>query len=144
MRSASAANDGRPASSSTTISPSSTALGTVEPKDASSGYAVVISAPLRANIRSRPPSINETARTPSHLNSYAQPSPRGNSPAVASIGATGNPDTGLTIRCFIPLTLGGRDAGNLEGRGVLRTRVDRGEALLRDGREEHPLQPGAP
>src|SRR4051794_31556688 len=93
MRSASAGNDARPASSSATISPSRTALDTADPSPASSGYATVISVPLRAYSRTFPPEITAIARTPSHLNSKPQPAPVGNSPGVASIGLTGDGDT---------------------------------------------------
>jgi integrase len=47
------------------------------------------SRPVRLVIVTRPPLVSTIARTPSHLNSNAQPDPDGTAPAVASIGNTG-------------------------------------------------------
>src|SRR3712207_3636278 len=43
----------------------------------------------------RSPSVPVTARTPSHLNSNAQPDPAGGSPALASMGRTGTGSAGV-------------------------------------------------
>jgi len=48
-----------------------------------------MSLPLRLYSRSASPAAAAMARTPSHLNSKAQPGPDGGAPAEASIGATG-------------------------------------------------------
>src|SRR6185437_2396356 len=49
-----------------------------------------------------------------------------------------------SCRRLAPELEGSRDARDLERRGLLRSGVDRGEALLRDRGEGHPLPPGAP
>src|SRR5690242_16686618 len=134
MRSASVVNDGRPRSSSATISPSSHASsGSASASPANSGYAAVTSAPLRAYSRNRLFPAIARARTPSHLNSYDQPGPVGSGPVEASIGAPGTeqPYPGLY-------------AGDLERRGLLRSGVDRREAVLRHRGEGHPIPSGTP
>ncbi len=93
IRSASAVNDGCPPWPSSTTSPSSSASSTCSGRVASSGYAAVISTPERAYRCWSPPEMSASARTPSHLNSYAQPSPAGSGPVIASIGLSGAPGT---------------------------------------------------
>src|SRR5579884_348979 len=92
MRCWSSPKSGRPAAPNVTISPSSSTrrAPTTPVKAASSGYPPVTSLPLRLYNRHRSPATVAMARTPSHLNSNAQPAPDGGLPAQASIGATGS------------------------------------------------------
>src|SRR4051794_16509194 len=108
-----------------------------------------MSAPDRAYHRTPVLSTTTSARTPSHLNSYDQPGSSGRSPEVASIGrgtdGTRQPYAGHGAAQADTARREERgDASDLEGRGLVRPRLDRGEAVLRDGGEGHPLPPGAP
>ena len=89
MRRCSLEKLGRPSSPSATISPSMTQVVIPKnfPMSASSGNETVTSRSFRLWARTRPPSTNSTARTPSHLISNAQFSLSvGRFPATASMG----------------------------------------------------------
>src|SRR5215213_8441670 len=81
---------GMPSSVKATTSPSSIALAAASagPIAASSGYRFDIRSPRRLQSTTSPPSMPAMARTPSHLISYAQPSPSGGlETCLASIGS---------------------------------------------------------
>ena len=81
---------GRPAASSATTSPSTTAGLSPKPGSiaVSSGYRAVMSVPLRARSVRRSPSQVPIARMPSHLNS-THGSPHRFAAALASAGVDG-------------------------------------------------------
>src|SRR5829696_10149710 len=133
IRLCSAENDGRPPTRDTT-SPSSSTSPATPASPASSGYAGVTSLPSRLVSVNPAGRTSARVRTPSHLNSYAQPGPVGSGPAVASIGCTALID-GLIARhpplshgfVLVALALAARrrqaDDGNdatWEGMGAVR------------------------